>query len=207
VGGPESADAWAGFVDALTSRGLEAARVAQDGRRAQDRRAGHSARSGCSMMRRSASGEVEMSRPETSSRREDEEAINKVIVDMTEGFNKHDAKAATRMYTPDADLVTVRGEKYKGAAEMRKGLATIFATRAKHATLKTLHTTVRFIRPDVAIAHVTNELSGLISPEGQHLPAHQELSIRVFVKKNGRWRISAFHNTMLRPFGTPTEPR
>lgn len=96
-----------------------------------------------------------MSRTETSSSREDEKAIKKVIVEMTEGFNKHDAKAATRMYTPDADLVTVRGEKYKGAVEMGKGLATIFATRAKHAALKTLNMTLRFIRPDVAIAHVT----------------------------------------------------
>jgi hypothetical protein len=47
------------------------------------------------------------------------------------------------------------------------------------------------------LAHVTNELSGLISPEGQKLPPHQELSIRVLVKDQGVWRITAFHNTML----------
>lgn len=39
----------------------------------------------------------------------DEEAIRKVIVEMTERFNAHDAKASTVMYTADADLVTVRG--------------------------------------------------------------------------------------------------
>src|SRR5947199_9607282 len=81
--------------------------------------------------------------------REDEEAIRKIILEMTEGFNKHDAKAATRMYTPDAELVTVRGEVMKGAAEMEKGLAAIFATRAKDATLQTLDVNIRFIRPDV----------------------------------------------------------
>ena len=135
--------------------------------------------------------------------REDEEAIRKIIAEMTEGFNKHDAKAATRMYTPDADLVTVRGEVMKGAAEMEKGLAAIFATRAKEATLQTLDVTIRFIRPDVAIAQVTNELSGLVSPDGQKLPAHRELSMRIFVKDGGTWRITAFHNTMVRPFGAP----
>src|SRR5690348_10114660 len=41
---------------------------------------------------------------------EDVEAIKRVIVEMTEAFNKHDATAATRMYTPDADFVSVRGE-------------------------------------------------------------------------------------------------
>ena len=42
-----------------------------------------------------------------------------------------------------------------------------------------------------------NELSGLINPDGQTLPAHQELSVRVFVKDEGTWRITAFHNTIV----------
>jgi uncharacterized protein (TIGR02246 family) len=103
----------------------------------------------------------------------------------------------------DGDLVTVRGERFKGTAEYEKGLAAILATRAKEATLRTLDVTIRFIRPDVAVAHVTNELSGLIGPDGQKLPAHRELSIRVFVKDASTWRVAAaFHNTMLRPFGS-----
>jgi hypothetical protein len=32
---------------------------------------------------------------------------------------------------------------------------------------------------------------------GQTLPPHQELSIRVLVKDQGAWRITAFHNTIL----------
>src|ERR1044072_6815967 len=92
--------------------------------------------------------------------RENEEAIKKGIVGTTEAFNKHDAKAFARFYTPDAELVTVRGERMKGAAEIEKGLAAIFATRAKGVTLTTLDVTVRFIKPDVVVAHVTNQLRG-----------------------------------------------
>jgi uncharacterized protein (TIGR02246 family) len=136
--------------------------------------------------------------------REDEEAIRKVIVATTEGFNQHDAKAATRMYTPDADLVTWRGEWFKGREKIEKELAAIFATRAKDATKKTLDVTVRFIRPDIAVAHVASELRGLVSSDGQKLPALQEVSIRVFVKEQGTWRVAAFHNTRVSPFGTPT---
>lgn len=62
---------------------------------------------------------------------EDEAAIRRLIVEMTEGFNRHDARAATRMYTADADLVTVRGERFRGTEEFEKGLASIFATRAR----------------------------------------------------------------------------
>ena len=130
----------------------------------------------------------------------DEQAIRNVILQMTEGFNKHDARAATKMYTSNADFVNVRGDKYTGATEIEQKLAAIFSTRAKQATLKTLNVAVRFVNPDLAIAHVTNELSGLVDTAGLMLPSHQELSIRIFIKESGIWRVTAFHNTMIRPF-------
>jgi uncharacterized protein (TIGR02246 family) len=131
---------------------------------------------------------------------EDIETIKKVIAEMTEGFNEHNAAAATRMYRPDADFVSVRGEIGIGRDRAEKGLESIFKTRAKNATLKTEDVKIRFIRPDVAITHVTNELSGLVTPDGQTLPPHKELSMRVFVKDGGEWQVAAFHNTMIRPF-------
>ena len=133
-------------------------------------------------------------------RSEDEEAIKRVIIEMTTGFNSHDARAASSMYTSDAKLTTVRGEVMNGRSDIEKGLASIFATRAKNATHRTLDVSIRFLRPDIALAHVTNELSGLVTPEGQELPAHQELSLRIFAKDAGIWRVVAFHNTMVRPF-------
>jgi uncharacterized protein (TIGR02246 family) len=133
----------------------------------------------------------------SSSARNDEDSIKAVMAATTDAFSRHDAKAWVKFCTPDAQLVTVRGESMSGIAEIEKGLAAIFQTRGRNVTLKTLDLMVRFIRPDVALAHVTNELSGLLSPEGQTLPPHQELSIRVLVKDQGVWRITAFHNTIL----------
>jgi uncharacterized protein (TIGR02246 family) len=127
---------------------------------------------------------------------EDEDAIMKVIAQTTEAFNKHDAVAFARFYTSDADLVTVRGEWMKGGAEIERGLSRIFQARAKHATLRPVEVRVGAIRGDVAVAHVINELSGLVDPEGRTLPPHRELSIRVFVKDGGVWRVRAFHNTI-----------
>jgi uncharacterized protein (TIGR02246 family) len=129
--------------------------------------------------------------------RNDEDSIRAVMAATTAAFSRHDAKAWVKFCTPDAQLVTVRGESMKGIAAIEKGLTTIFQTRGRNATLETLEVAVRFIRPDVALAHVTNELSGLVSPDGQRLPPHRELSIRVLVKDQGVWRITAFHNTIL----------
>jgi uncharacterized protein (TIGR02246 family) len=70
------------------------------------------------------------------------------------------------------------------------------STRLGTSPLKTVDVEVRFIRPDVAIAHVTNELSDQANPGEQPVPQHHELSIRVFVKETGVWRVAAFHNTI-----------
>jgi uncharacterized protein (TIGR02246 family) len=130
----------------------------------------------------------------------DEVAIRRVIVEMTDAFNQHDAVAATRMYTPDVDFVSARGDKARGRDEVQKFLATLFKTRLKDTTLRTEAVEIRFIRRDVAIVHVTNESSGLVAPNGQKLPPHEEMSIRVFVKDNEKWQIAAFHNTIVAPF-------
>jgi uncharacterized protein (TIGR02246 family) len=137
-------------------------------------------------------------RPEAEMSHADEEAIRMIIAEMTDASSKHDARAATRRYASDADFVTGRGERFTGAAEIERRLAAIFATRGAEVTVETLSVTVRFIRPDVAIAHVLNELRGLVSPDGHRLPAQQELSLRVFTRDDATWRATAFHNTVVK---------
>jgi len=129
----------------------------------------------------------------------DVQAIDALVGRMTAAFNAHDARAATAMYAEDADFVSVRGERAHGRIEIEKRLARIFATRAGATTLKTLDTSIRFPRSDVAIVHVRNELSGLVAPNGSRLPPHQELSVRLLLKAKGQWKVAAFHNTIVTP--------
>jgi uncharacterized protein (TIGR02246 family) len=145
---------------------------------------------------------VWMARAQQTAATTDEQAIRQVVTEMTEGFNSHDGRAASSMYLPEARLVTVRGEVMEGQVAIEKGLTSIFETRAKAATQRTLSVSIRLLRPDIALVHVTNELSGLVAPDGTALPPHQELSLRVLSKQDGRWQVAAFHNTMARPFAT-----
>jgi hypothetical protein len=82
---------------------------------------------------------------------EDGVAIRRLIVETTEGFNRHDARATV---------------------------------------------SVRLLRPGIALAHVINELSGPIAPDHQRAPPR--------VKDGGEWRVAAFHNTIVQPFGAPS---
>jgi uncharacterized protein (TIGR02246 family) len=135
------------------------------------------------------------------------EAILQVIAQTTEAFNAHDAQRFASFYTPTATLVTVRGERMSGTTEIVKGLGSIFATRANHARLQQLDYSVTFLTSDVAVAHVLNELGGVPGANGEPVPPHQELSIRVFVKLDGVWRVAAFHNTIVqdKPVAVPHE--
>jgi uncharacterized protein (TIGR02246 family) len=135
------------------------------------------------------------SRGEVHGAPEDLAAINAFLDENVVALNNNDTVGASRQYTADAEFTNVAGIHVKGAAEIEKFLAAGFATRLKAATWRPVNTTIRFIRPDVAIVHVTSEISGFLNPDGSTAPPHNELSIRVFQKDNGMWHVAVFHNT------------
>jgi uncharacterized protein (TIGR02246 family) len=134
---------------------------------------------------------------QTPARADDELAIRAAITAMTEAFNAHDAKALSRLCTKDVQFVTARGELMNGVAEVENGLTTLFLTRNRTARARTLNVAVRFIKDDVAVAHVTNEVAGVVGSDAQVQPLQREFSLRVFVRDSGNWRLTAFHNTFL----------
>src|SRR5262245_27863630 len=89
----------------------------------------------------------------------DQAAILEVMARGADAFNRGDAGAAAAVYATDADLVNVRGDHLKGQVEIERGLARAFATRYSGARIKRGEVDIRFLRPDVALAYVTNEIS------------------------------------------------
>ncbi len=124
----------------------------------------------------------------------DEAEIRKVMAEGADAFNRGDAAAAAAVYASDADLVNVRGDHLEGKAAIEAGLARAFATRYKGARMTRGEVGIRFLRPDVALAYVTNEIA---VSEGGAPTLHREIGLRVFVKEGGAWRIAALHNTPL----------
>lgn len=133
------------------------------------------------------------------SNRAEEDAIRAVIDSTTDAFNRHDPGAWLRLATADADLITAHGETMHGAAEIEKGLTALFQGRNRNARVKTLDIRLRLIRQDVALVHVTNEISGVLGASGQILPSSRELSLRILVRHQGVWRMTALHNTVVQP--------
>jgi uncharacterized protein (TIGR02246 family) len=126
---------------------------------------------------------------------EDEGAIRQAVATMTTAFNARDDQATASLTTTDADFVTVTGNWSKSSADYIAARRARFATALKNASIRVIDIKIRFLKPDVALAHVTHEIRGMLDADGKELPPHTELSLRVFVREHGKWLMTAFHNT------------
>ncbi len=89
----------------------------------------------------------------------------------------------------------------RGADEINRVHKKSSTTWMKDAKITLIDLRIRFIKPDVVIVHQLHEMSGSRNPDGKKLPPHQELSIRVLVKEQGKWITTAFQNTIVSSVG------
>lgn len=131
----------------------------------------------------------------------DEAAIRAIVRSVQDAWNAHDGKAFAAPFAPDADYVIVNGMYIKGREAIEQGHTQIFMTIYKESRNAATVKGVRFLRPDVAVAHV--EWNMEVRPGGDKGRA---LNTMVMTKENGRWHIAAFHNTpVLSPGGPPPQ--
>ena len=123
-------------------------------------------------------------------RPEDEKAVRQVIAAMVESWNTHDMKAFAKLCAEDCDYVDISGADLKGRAEIERHHTQIHAGKYKDSHLTATSVTVRFLRPDVALAHVGWEV---LYGDGNRRTAFQTL---VLTKEGNDWLIAAGQNNL-----------
>ncbi len=131
----------------------------------------------------------------------DKSAIQAIVQDEQDAWNRGDAQAFAAHFAPDGSFTNIVGVQTYGVAPFLKQHQYIFSTiyKGSHNELKLGRT--QFIRPDVAVADVDSVLSHFVSvppgtPVGADGAVHTRLQL-VLSKDNGQWRINAFHNVVL----------
>lgn len=71
-----------------------------------------------------------------------------------EAWNRHDAKAYAALFTEDGDLVNVVGWWWKGRPQIEQKLTDAYVFVFRESTLTVNEVQVKFLTPDVAVAHV-----------------------------------------------------
>lgn len=126
----------------------------------------------------------------------DEAAIRRVVKQVEDAWNAHDGKAFAAPFAMDADYVVVNGMRVKGREEIEKGHTGIFTTIYKDSRNAATIKSVRYLRPDVAVAHVEWNLE--FKMNGETKKAHA-MNTMVLTKEGGQWSIAAFQNTPIQP--------
>jgi uncharacterized protein (TIGR02246 family) len=139
---------------------------------------------------------------------DDESSIRQVQISQADAWNRHDAAAYAALFTEDGDCVNVVGWWWKGRVQIENKLNAAFAFVFHESQLTITDTSVRFLSPTIAVAHVSWTMTGAKVPPGMPEPK-QGIEIQVLQKKSGHWLIESFQNTNAipeRPFPAGPPP-
>lgn len=128
----------------------------------------------------------------------DETAVRNVITTFNEAFNAHDAKAFAAVFAEDADFTNWRGMSAHGRAKIEAFHVPVLTVMYKNGVQKVVDSTVRFVRPDVAVVDVRSEVTGGVTPDGKASPLLKFLlNWTVTKESSGQWLIKVMHNARL----------
>ena len=125
---------------------------------------------------------------------QDEAEIRTVEKQQEEAWNHHDAKAYANLFTEDGEVVNVVGWWWKGKAEIEKKLTDAYAFVFRESALTISDVQVKFLTPEIAVAHVKWTMVGARTPKGIPEP-QQGIQIQILQKQAGKWLIASFQNT------------
>ena len=134
---------------------------------------------------------------QTTQTSDDRRAIEALASSFQDSWNHHDIDALASLVAEDVDYVTVVGTKdwEKGRREFKDRHTATHKTMFKASVLTVKETHIRFIRPDLVIAHVLWETRGDVIPNRKPGEARTGIFTWVVEKRAGKWLIIASQNT------------
>lgn len=129
----------------------------------------------------------------------DEAAIRTILATYEEAWNRHDARAFSLIFAPNAEFTNVRGVVYHGRAGIEKAHAPLFGTQFAQSHQQTTAVRMRFLRPDLAAVDVRWTMTGALNRQGSPRPKVQGLRNMILMKRRKAWSIVIFHNMEIAP--------
>lgn len=130
----------------------------------------------------------------TKVRADDEAAIRENVRQMEAGWNTKSGSLFAKPFAEDADYVVINGMYFKGRVAIEKAHQQIFDTIFKNTTVKLSIKQIRFLRPDVAVVHVSGHKD---APENEKHLVSDALVTMVMTRYQQGWTIAAFQNTQV----------
>jgi uncharacterized protein (TIGR02246 family) len=137
----------------------------------------------------------------------DEAAIRAIVAEQVVAWNAGDGTGYASHLAPEASFTNLFGMVMYGAPAFVDRHNEILSTFYKGTSKVHKIRRIRFITPDVAIVDIDNEVHGVKAmPAGIDVPPDGVVKtqlMEVFVRRDGRWWIEAYHNVDVKPSGRP----
>ncbi len=130
-----------------------------------------------------------------AARSADQAQIEELVTAFTDSWNTHDMTRFARLFARDADFVNVVGMWWKNRQEIEKAHVYSHSTFLKNSRLTGNLAALKFLRPDLATAHVLWELAGQIEPDGTVGKPRQGILLLVCARDDASWVVHAAQNT------------
>lgn len=134
----------------------------------------------------------------------DEDAVRKLPQAFCDAWAKHDGHELAKMMSDDVDFVTVATVYLHGRPDFEKFHVRLLSGRFKDSTITPLETTIRFLRPDMAVVHWGWKIALDKNPDGTARPPRFGMMTMVAEKRGDAWQVVVAQNTNAM-LGTPPE--
>jgi uncharacterized protein (TIGR02246 family) len=128
----------------------------------------------------------------------DEEAIRELQTRWDDAWNRHDIKALSALVAEDVRFVNVAGIVLNGCGEFEKLQTRTHAMQFKESVRTVTGTDIKFLTPEIAVAHVKWGMRGDRNADGTPRPPRNGVMMQVLVKRDGKWAVVAAQNTDVR---------
>jgi uncharacterized protein (TIGR02246 family) len=117
-----------------------------------------------------------------------------IVERLEQAWNDADGAAFGAEFTDESDFVNVRGEHHRGATAIGRGHQGIFDTIYAGSTVRFELELARPLAPGLVLAILGSTLD---VPAGPLQGVHNARMTLVIAEQDGRWAITAFHNTLV----------
>jgi uncharacterized protein (TIGR02246 family) len=136
--------------------------------------------------------------PVSATQAEDEKAIRDLQGRWDDAWNRHDVKALSSLVAEDVRFVNVAGVVLTGRAEFEALQSRTHAMQFKESVRSVNGTDIKFLTPDIAVAHVRWGMMGDKDPDGTPRQPRHGVMMQVLMKRDGKWAVVAAQNTNVR---------
>jgi uncharacterized protein (TIGR02246 family) len=125
----------------------------------------------------------------------DKDAIVKVLSSYNDAFNHHDPHALTMLFAENGAFTNSGGDTNHGRQEILEHFVPRFTEGAALMSAQRTYSvkTVDFLKPDLALAYVDAEMSGMKGNDGAAIPARKMGYDVTLFKQGGQWLVGNLH--------------